>query len=97
MCTLVTILDIEWAGRSLTGYSLFYLACMRKTSQLHCTEDGNDDIRFDIVIEEMNALEKTPNGEASFGMSHLPVVPNGEFEVFPGVLHTREAIVEHLH
>ena len=70
-------------GRSeLHWIDFFYLSGMCKTSQPHCTKDVNDDRRFDIVIKEMNDLDKTSNGEALFGISHLTVVPNGEFKVF---------------
>ncbi len=29
-------------------------------------------------------------------MSYLPVIPDEEFEAFPGISRTREAIVEHI-
>jgi len=49
------------------------------------------------VEEEMEALHITPNSDAPLGMSFLPVVPDEEFEAFPGISRTSEAIVEHIH
>ncbi len=47
--------------------------------------------------EELEALRITPNSDAPLGMSFLLVVPDKDFEAFPGILRTREAIVEHIH
>ena len=44
--------------------------------------------------EELEALRITPNSDAPLEMSFLPVVPDEDFEVFPGISRTREAIVE---
>ena len=46
--------------------------------------------------EELEALHITPNSDAPLGMSFLPVLPDEEFEAFPGMSRTREAIVEHI-
>ena len=45
----------------------------------------------------MEALGSTANYDAPLGMSFLPVSPDDDFKSFPGILHTREAIVEHIH
>ena len=37
-----------------------------------------------------------PDVAAPLGMSYLPVVPNEEFQRYPGISRTREAIVDHL-
>ena len=59
---------------------------------------GQDDTHseYATVEEEMEALQITPNSDAPLGMSFLPVVPDEEFEAFPGISRTREAIVEHI-
>jgi hypothetical protein len=44
----------------------------------------------------MEALHITPNSNAPLGMLFLPVVPDEEFEAFPGISRTREAIIEHI-
>ena len=46
--------------------------------------------------EEIEALRITPNSDAPLGMPFLPVVPDDDFEAFPGISRTREAIVEHM-
>ncbi len=54
------------------------------------------DYIFATVEEEMEALCITPNRDAPLGMSFLPVVLDDEFEAFPVISHTREAIMEHI-
>ena len=44
----------------------------------------------------MESLDITPICDAPLGMSYLPVVPDNEFEAYPGILRTREAIVDHI-
>ena len=46
--------------------------------------------------DKMEALHITPNRDSPLGMSFLPVVPDEEFEAFPGISRMREAIVEHI-
>lgn len=48
------------------------------------------------VEEEARRHEIKAHPSAPLGMSYLPVVPDEEFEVYPGVSHTREAIVDQL-
>ena len=41
-------------------------------------------------------MNLSPDPIAPLEMSYLPVIPEEMFEVYPGVSHTREAIVEFL-
>lgn len=42
----------------------------------------------------MEVLSIHPNRDAPIGVSYLPIVPNEDFETYPRISHTREAIVE---
>jgi len=50
--------------------------------------------RYESVQKEMDNLEITPQKNAPFGMSYLPVIPDDDFEIYDGVSYMREAIVQ---
>jgi len=57
-------------------------------------EDRQFDKHFCSVEEEIVGMNLSPDPIAPLEMSYLLVVPDKTFEVYPGVSHTREAIVE---
>jgi hypothetical protein len=42
------------------------------------------------IEDKMESLHITPNSNALLGMSFLPVVPDEEFEAFPGISRTKD-------
>jgi hypothetical protein len=51
---------------------------------------------FDNIEEEMDDMALVPHSAAPLGMTYLPVVPNDEFQCYPGISRTREAILDHI-
>ena len=48
-------------------------------------------------MEEYDSYDITPETAAPLGMSYLPIVPDEEFQVYPGISQTRETTVDHIH
>jgi hypothetical protein len=84
-------------GGSMDRVSAILMACARLHNFI-IKWKGQDAIaaEYASVDDEMEALHITPNSDAPLGMSYLPVIPDEEFEAFPGISRTREAIVEHI-
>jgi hypothetical protein len=72
---------------------------MCEVAQLHYFRGyaNQQEYNYASTGEDMEALGSTANYDAPLGMSFLPVSPDDDFKSFPGILHTREAIVEHIH
>ena len=57
-------------------------------------QDGLVDIPDIDVEDEMGRMDITADPIAPSGMRYLPIIPNDEFHSYPGVSHTRDAIVD---
>ena len=69
------------------------MACARLHNFI-IREDRPFDKHYRTVEEEIDGMNLSPDPNAPLEMSYLPVVRDEIFEVYPGVSHTREAIVE---
>ncbi|KAL7552356.1 hypothetical protein ACHAWF_016576 [Thalassiosira exigua] len=79
---------------SLDRVSAILEACSRLHNFIIQVDGPFDTKVYSAVEEEMESLEIVANPIAPLGMSYLPVVPDETFEAYPGVSHTRDAIVE---
>jgi hypothetical protein len=59
-------------------------------------QDHQYDKQFSSVEEEIDGINLVSDQIAPLIMSYLSVVPDKTFEIYSGVSHTREAIVEFL-
>jgi hypothetical protein len=80
---------------SLDRVSRIIMACARLHNFI-IQEDHPFDKQFSSAEEEIDALNIVPGPNAPLEMSYLPIVPDDSFEVYPGVSHSREIIVEFL-
>ena len=80
---------------SMDRASAILIAC----AQLHnfIIQEDNPFQQCKTADEEIESCDFAPNPLAPLGMSYLPVVPDENFEVYPGISHIQDAIVEHLH
>ena len=53
-------------------------------------------MNYESIDKVMQALGIHSNRDASLEMSCMQVTPNEEFEAYPGISHTREAIMEYI-
>ncbi|KAL7545661.1 hypothetical protein ACHAWF_009009 [Thalassiosira exigua] len=81
-------------GGSLDRVSAILEACSRLHNFIIQVDGPFDTKQYSSVEEEMESLEIVANPSAPLGMSYLPVVPDETFEAYPGVSHTRDAIVD---
>ena len=82
---------------SLDRVTAILTACARLHNFI-IQEDGpfETEHNYKSVQEEMDQLEIRAHPSAPLGMSYLPVVPDENFQVYHGISHTRQAIVEYL-
>ena len=80
---------------SLDRVTRILMACARLHNFI-IREDRPFDKHYRTVEEEIDGMNLSPDPNAPLEMSYLPVVPDDMFEVYLGVSHTREAIVEFL-
>jgi hypothetical protein len=71
------------------------MACARLHNFI-IKEDRPFDKQYCTVEEEFDSMNLLPDPIAPLELSYLPVIPDEIFEVYPGISHTREAIVEFL-
>ena len=84
-------------GGSINRVSAILLACARLHNFIIRRDHPFDaEVTYDSIDDKMDALGICPNRDAPLCMSYLPVIPNKEFEAHPGILRTREAIVEYI-
>ena len=71
------------------------MACVRLHNFI-ITEDQPFDKHYCIVEVEIHSMNLLPDPIAPLELSYLPVIPDQMLKVYPGISHTREAIVEFL-
>jgi hypothetical protein len=79
---------------SMDRASAILIACARLHNFI--IQEDNPFQQCKTADEEIDSCDFAPNPLAPLGMSYLPVVPDENFEVYPGISHIRDAIVEHL-
>ncbi|KAL7477036.1 hypothetical protein ACHAW6_002854, partial [Cyclotella cf. meneghiniana] len=82
-------------GGSTERVSAILTTCARLYN-FNIREDGPFEVKVHSVQEEKETLGMTLICDAPLGMSYLPVVPDNEFEAYPGISQTREAMVDHI-
>jgi hypothetical protein len=80
---------------SLDRVTRILMACARLHNFI-IKEDRPFDKQYRTVEEEFDSMNLLPDPIAPLELSYLPVIPDEIFEVYPGISHTREAIVEFL-
>ena len=80
-------------GGSIDQASAILTACARLHNFI-ISQDGPFDSSTLSTEEEMESYDIQSNPVAPFGMSYTPVITDNEFESCPGILFTREAIVD---
>ena len=75
--------------------SAILTACARLQNFI-IREDGPFECEYSSVVEEYDSYDITPNPAAPLGMSYLPIVPDEDFQAYPGISRTRESIVDHI-
>ncbi|KAL7542523.1 hypothetical protein ACHAWF_007216 [Thalassiosira exigua] len=93
LCNKFRILSGKVEG-SLDRVSAILNACARLHNFIIEMDGPFDTKVYNSIEEEMDCLEILANPSAPLGMSYLPVVPDNEFEVYSGISHTRQAIVD---
>ena len=83
-------------GGSIERVSAILIACGRLHNFI-IGVDGPFERDFSSVMDEYDSYDITPDPAAPLGMSYLPIVSDNEFQVYPGISQTREAIVDHFH
>ena len=71
-------------GGSVERVSAILIACARLHNFI-IREDGPFDCEFSLVMEEYDSYDITPDPAAPLGMSYLPIVPDEEFQAYPGI------------
>jgi hypothetical protein len=79
---------------SMDRASAILIACARLHNFI--IQEDNPFQQCKTADKEIDSCNFAPNPLAPLGMSYLPVVPDENFEVYPGISHIRDAIVEHL-
>jgi hypothetical protein len=80
------------SGKSVSAI----LAAWARLHNYIIREDGPFEREFPSVVEEYDSYEMTPTPAAPLGMPYLPIVPDGEFQAYPGISQMREGIVDHI-
>ena len=80
---------------SVERVSAILTACARLHNFI-IREDGPFEREYSSAVEEYDSYDITPNPAAPLGMSYLPIVPDEDFQEYPGISRTRESIFDHI-